>query len=370
MTQQWIVRVQGKEYGPVDLEELLEWKREGRLIRENEMREWESDRWFPAGELPEVFSDETKPPDIPPPLGRRRLALGEMFLQSLRLYRAGFGRFFALSLLVALPGFFFRLAAPFLEMPKPGEAATPVIISAAVAFLALVLLVIAWPFSIAGHQLLAGDLSNGQSPGLRELLGRAKPLWMRIFILGLMVYGSYLLWTVIPLVFGFSLVATATSSLSATFLALCLLSFAAYMVARLFINFLFWQPAGVLGGGDPAEALRESRALARSQTDRPRMERPLYRGALIASLWLVVMFAVDIAIELPVMLYQLRNVTSLEDAATAMQTLTSAKGLDLATIVTTLASSLAHAILGSWLAVFFVLLYLDTKAAVPSLPND
>ena len=38
-TDAWIVRVLGKEYGPVDLDELREWKREGRLIRENEIRE-------------------------------------------------------------------------------------------------------------------------------------------------------------------------------------------------------------------------------------------------------------------------------------------------------------------------------------------
>ena len=58
MTDQWIVRVQNREYGPVGVEELLEWKREGRLIRENEVREANSERWFPAGELPEIFGDE------------------------------------------------------------------------------------------------------------------------------------------------------------------------------------------------------------------------------------------------------------------------------------------------------------------------
>ncbi len=32
MAEEWIVRVEGKEYGPVDVDELREWKREGRLI--------------------------------------------------------------------------------------------------------------------------------------------------------------------------------------------------------------------------------------------------------------------------------------------------------------------------------------------------
>ena len=70
---------------------------------------------------------------------------------------------------------------------------------------------------------------------------------------------------------------------------LCLLVFAAYMVARLFINFLFWQQAGALGGAEVMEALRESKDLARSRTELPRVQRPLYRGALIASVWLLVM---------------------------------------------------------------------------------
>ena len=38
-------------------------------------------------------------------------------------------------------------------------------------------------------QILAADLFAGRDPGLRDLLRRAKPLWTRMFILGLIVYG-------------------------------------------------------------------------------------------------------------------------------------------------------------------------------------
>ena len=76
----WIVRVLGKEYGPVDLDELREWKREGRLIRENEIREPESERWIPAGELPELFGERksragvcTRRPSLGAPDSRRNL---------------------------------------------------------------------------------------------------------------------------------------------------------------------------------------------------------------------------------------------------------------------------------------------------------
>jgi len=362
----WIVRVEGKEYGPVDLDELREWKREGRLIRENEIREPGSERWIRAGELPEIFADETEDAAEPEPAGPvvRRLSFGEIFAGGWRVYRAGFGRFFALALLVSVPSFFLQLAAPFLEMPKDQASLIPVITAVAVAFVMLVLLVIAWPFSLAATQLLAADLHAGRDPQLGDLLSRAKPLWTRMFILGLIVYGSYLLWTVIPLLVAFSL-ATGAASLSALLLTLLLLIFTAYMVARLFINFLFWQQAGALGGRPTIEALQESKDLARSGTERPRAQRPLYRGALVASLWLLLIIILNVAIELPVVLFRMRGVTSLEQAVTMMQAMATTNSPDLLSGLTTLLSCLVHAVLRPWLAAIFVVLYLDTKAAQP-----
>ena len=234
---------------------------------------------------------------------------------SWRVYRAGFGRFFALALLVSTPSFFLQLAAPFLELPANNGPLTPVIVSVLVAFAMLMLLIIAWPFSLAGMQLLSADLLAGRNPTLRDLLTRAKPLWTRMFVLGLIVYGSYLLWTVLPLLLAASLATAATAG--ALLFVLLLLIFTTYMVARLFINFLFWQPAGALGGGDAMDALRESKELARSGNERPRMERPLYRGAIIASVWLLVIIVLNIGIELPAMLWRLRGVTSVEQGSPA-----------------------------------------------------
>src|SRR6185369_4665392 len=130
MADQWIVRVQDREYGPVGVEELREWKREGRLIRENEIREPGSERWIRAGELPEVFADELDEPKTPPPVVRQ-LNFGGILADGWRIYREGFGRFFALALLVAVPAFFLQLAAPFLEAAKPGNPVGPAVISAA-----------------------------------------------------------------------------------------------------------------------------------------------------------------------------------------------------------------------------------------------
>ena len=162
-------------------------------------------------------------------------------------------------------------------MPKAQAPSAPVVVAVAVAFVMLVLLVIAWPFSLAATQLLAADLYAGRDPALRELLSRAKPLWTRMFTLGLIVYGSYLLWTVIPFLVAVSMTAGA-ASVSGFLLMLSLLIFAAYMVARLFINFLSGnRPARWERGRQPR--LTGKQRSGPKRTDAPARKRPLDRGA-------------------------------------------------------------------------------------------
>ena len=55
MPDHWIIRVAGKEYGPVDLEVLREWKREGRLLSANEARLESESQWSNAGAIPGLF---------------------------------------------------------------------------------------------------------------------------------------------------------------------------------------------------------------------------------------------------------------------------------------------------------------------------
>src|SRR6266481_3173988 len=52
MAEEWIVRVQGKDYGPADIDTLREWKKEGRLLPENEAR--------PANADPTAVADSAK----------------------------------------------------------------------------------------------------------------------------------------------------------------------------------------------------------------------------------------------------------------------------------------------------------------------
>src|SRR6266516_803855 len=74
MTEEWIVRVQGKEYGPADIDTLREWKREGRLLPENEARKTNADLWSPASTIPGLFdvgalaaASALQPTQPPPP---------------------------------------------------------------------------------------------------------------------------------------------------------------------------------------------------------------------------------------------------------------------------------------------------------------
>src|ERR671919_1051232 len=54
-TDEWIVRVEGTEYGPANIETLREWKAEGRLLPVNEARLANVDLWTTAAEIPGLF---------------------------------------------------------------------------------------------------------------------------------------------------------------------------------------------------------------------------------------------------------------------------------------------------------------------------
>ena len=64
VTDEWIVRVQGTEYGPANIETLREWKAEGRLLPSNEARRADVDLWTTAADIPGLFS---VPPVVPIP---------------------------------------------------------------------------------------------------------------------------------------------------------------------------------------------------------------------------------------------------------------------------------------------------------------
>src|SRR5262245_57736454 len=121
--EEWIVKVEGKEYGPVDADELREWRSEGRLIPTNEIRRVGEERWIQAGELPEVFADATDNAPTPPPPPSREIFVRpwrwrEILGETFRIYQQGFGRFMLLGLVTSIPMAIMQLTFPRIPMPN------------------------------------------------------------------------------------------------------------------------------------------------------------------------------------------------------------------------------------------------------------
>src|SRR5256714_708740 len=325
MADEWMVRVEGKEYGPVDTETLREWKDEGRLIRANELqRVGEEERWIPAGEFPEIFADEIPPPIPPSSSTSSGLGLGGILAESFRIFRRGFRHFFALTLLTALPSFCAQLSAPPTDLSSatnldPG-ATLAVLFSFFMALLGLAL----WPVFIAGIQIATVEVREGRPLGILELLRRALGFWPRVAALCVFVYGSFILWTIIPVFLILVVVLTIPPEIG-LFFALGLLAFQGWSTARLFTNFLFWQQFAVIAGSDINHSLRQSRALARSGQERPWYSRPLWRGAVLASLWCVVVLLVNIEPEWQLLQTYFHQLAIQADPQAMVQALTNAK---------------------------------------------
>ncbi|MDQ6861119.1 MAG: DUF4339 domain-containing protein [Verrucomicrobiota bacterium] len=358
MPDEWFVRVEGKEYGPVDLETLLEWKAEGRLIPQNEVRAEADERWLPASQFPELFAVSPDLQTRPDRLFRRR-TFSEIMSETLRIYARGFPQFFALALFVAVPSLVMQISFGFASFQQGEAVDVRSRIAGVVAVLALAALLVCWPIFVAGLQFAAAELAAGRKAKLRDVLRQAVGVWPRMARLSLFVYGSYLFWTLLPVVLILSL--ASTPSALALLVAMLALGLQVYMAGRLFVNFLFWQQSCTLAGLDGAEALRESKDLARSRRDMPAVQRPAYRGAIIASVWLVVLVAASVAVEMPFTVMRLRGVGTMEEAITLMQQLLSAPTPDALTLASNVLSSLVHAALRPLLGIAFVVLYFDAR---------
>src|SRR4051794_18637075 len=121
---------------------------------------------------------------------------------------------------------------------------------------------------------------------------------------GLLVYFSYFFWFFVPLTAGLAVLSTGVSLISIT-VYLLIGAFMVYMNARLIINFLFWEQTAALGEEGAFLALRESRELARCARELPRLDRPLYRGVIILSLWLLLLLVVLVVVQFPFALARL-----------------------------------------------------------------
>src|SRR5213082_526483 len=361
MADRWFVRVGEKEYGPVDLDTLGDWKREGRLLPTNEVRRESESVWTRATTIPGLFG----PPPLPGETGHplvRRLTFVEIIRDSFRIYKSAFLPLFVLTLLIAVPTLVLELTSPAYGIfpQAEGSGLTRARVMALIAFTALV---VDWPVFLAGIQIATVDVLEGRKVRLGELLRRAANFFPRFARLSLIVYGSYFLCTAISVAIILSLASESPTILS-LLLALLILALQVIMVARLWVNFLFWQQSAYISNLEGAGALRESKMLARSQRRPRKSTRPLWRGALLASLWVLIVLGLSAGAEIPLILPKLRAVStsSPEEIMKMWQDLNAPKVADAMLIGSLAISSLVRALMRQILGIAFVLLYLDVRS--------
>jgi hypothetical protein len=178
--------------------------------------------------------------------------------------------------------------------------------------------------------------------------------------LSLLVYGSYFVWSVLPIVVAGGFIVGDVSVLW-ILLALLILAFQVFMTARLWINFMFWQQSAALADLSGMGALHESKTLARSGQGNRWIDRPLYRGAIIISLWILFAIFLSSAVQLPFLFIKLKGATTLEEVQTVLQNLASAHSPEPLMIAAYAVSALAHAAVRPLLGIAFVVLYFDAK---------
>src|SRR5437764_2866737 len=176
MPDRWIIRVGGKEYGPVDLEVLREWKREGRLLSANEARLESESQWSNAGAIPGLFQSmplapsQSQAKEIEQPRGR-------LFRRTFQIYGRGFFQFLALSGLVIVPSLCGQLVSVFAERIHSSGPNFLGFFSALLAFFMMVILIVLWPVYLAGLQIVAAGPAACRGAALAARGTRRGAFW-------------------------------------------------------------------------------------------------------------------------------------------------------------------------------------------------
>jgi hypothetical protein len=369
MTEEWIVRVRGKEYGPASLGTLREWKAEGRLLPINEARRADLDVWTTAAEIPGLFdaraaaaASARRFAQSPPPTLQRSFA--QILTGALRIYLKGFFQFLGVTLVVLLPSVCSQLITAFVQTPHGADVDLRSVLAACVAFLLFILSIAMWPVYIAGIQILTAEIARGRRPVLGAVLNDAVRFWPRVAALCIFVYGGFFLLTVFGLVIA-AIALAGAASLLLILVAFALLMLQVWMFGWFFVNVLFWQQFAVLENAGFIDSLRESRQLARSGRNLPWFQRPLWRGALIASIWFAFVLVITVVAQWGTLQHYFNELTRTQDLQAFLQQLTQAQqasGFALAAF----ALGVVEKILQPLLGIAFVVLYLDSKGELPS----
>src|SRR6266550_5153732 len=184
MTEEWIVRVAGREYGPANIDTLREWKAEGRVLPANEARRAEAELWTLAAEIPGLFEVEalatasaeqltrsTNVGQALPSLPSR--GFGQILAETFRIYARGFLQFLPLTLLVVLPSVCGQLTAMWTQTAKVSDADLRVLAAGGFAFLMFIFSIAMWPVYIAGIQVFTAEIAAGRRPGFFAALNEA-----------------------------------------------------------------------------------------------------------------------------------------------------------------------------------------------------
>jgi hypothetical protein len=368
VNDEWIVRVQGMEYGPANIATLREWRAEGRLLPSNEARRADVDLWATAAEIPGLFS---LPPAVPsigaftqPPVQVSRRSFAEILTETLQIYRKGFFQFLSLTLLMLLPSICSQLTTVFVKPPQSSNVDMLSVLAAGFAFVMFILSIVMWPVYIAGIQILTAEIVRGNRFSLVAVLNEAVRFWPRVAALCIFVYGVFFL----LMVFGLAIAAMALAGAASVLLVLVamgLLILQVWMFGRFFVNVLFWQQFAVLENAGFIDSLRESRDLGRSGRDRPWFQRPLWRGAFIASIWFAVVLAITLGAQWGTLQQYFNQLMTTQDPQALLQQMTEAQkgsGFNIAAF----ALSVVEKVLQPLVGIAFVVLYLDSKLEPPS----
>ncbi len=368
VTDEWIVRVQGAEYGPANIDTLREWKSEGRLLPINEARRAGVDLWTTAAEIPGLFS---MPPAVPstgdftqPPIQVSRRSFAEILTETLQIYRKGFFQFLGLTLLVLLPSICSQLTTAFVKPSQSTNVDILSVLAAGFAFLMFILSIVMWPVYISGIQILTAEIVRGNRFSLVAVLNEAVRFWPRVAALCIFVYGVFFL----LMVFGLAIAAMALAGAASVLLvlvAMTLLILQVWMFGRFFVNVLFWQQFAVLENAGFIDSLRESRDLGRSGRDIPWFQRPLWRGTFIASIWFVVVVAITLGAQWGTLHQYFNQLMTTQDPQALLQQVTEAQkasGFN----ISAFALSVVEKVLQPLVGIAFVVLYLDSRLEPPS----
>ena len=375
MAEQWIIRVEGKEYGPVDLAMLQEWKADGRVLPNNPARRENVDLWETAGEIPGLF--RTQPPPVQTEASDQRSDVRRqtteskapsrnVLIETFRIYFRGFFQFFGLALLSILPILCGEFTSRFIDTAQGVNGDLRTLVAAAFGLCMFVLRIVLIPVYVAGIQILAAELATGQRVGFFSVLNGAVKYWPRVAGIGLFVWGVFLLLFVFAL--GIAIMVLTSSNLVSIVLALGLLAIQVWLFTRFFINVLFWQQFAVLENLGATDALRESRNLARSGKNLPWYQRPMWRGAFIVSIWYAFLIALGLSVlwprlaaEWPVYQDYFNQLTQGQDPQAVLQkintTLQTSHGFDYRALLLNIGERILQPLLG----IAFVVLYLDSK---------